>query len=242
MSRYNSRLRGLQRLLLIHRDGNKCSLCPVRGLPTREDGTYDLELVRSVRAGAVKEFEGQKPLDVHHLDGNETHNTPKNIRLACHSCNMKEIHRNNLRTKNDSGHVNVRVRVKTNSGRSGAQEARSFESTDTIRKASTMRPLFRAYCVRRLIDGQPEVEDICNSFPKFVENEFGLIGWGSDRTCMRYLSYETSSEGDMFIETTPSGLQILKFRDSKDYEQLKNYQLPSLDDLRGSEGEGDKDK
>ncbi len=164
----------------------------------------------------------------HHIDGNKNNNRRENQEWVCLACHEKinKIQQTGRPLKTTgiqltkSGGRNVRACV--DKGGQGAIN----ETTETIRKSKVMRPLFKIYLIIRLIEGRSEVEDICNSFPMFVEKEYGLIGWGSDRTCRRYLNYLCSSEGDFRLESTTSGVDIVKFKHPEDYEHYKGTKLP----------------
>lgn len=79
MYRLQSSIRYWQRECLKQRDGNKCSLCSALG--EREN------------------------LEVDHIDGNRSNNSPENLRLLCHPCNVAEWRRTRNRVLERSGNA-----------------------------------------------------------------------------------------------------------------------------------------
>src|SRR6266851_1807813 len=66
-SRLTSTTRYWQRLYLGGRDGETCNVCKVS--------------------------ESEKSMEVDHVDGDPYNNAPENLRLLCHSCNVREYYR-----------------------------------------------------------------------------------------------------------------------------------------------------
>lgn len=163
----------------------------------------------------------------HHIDGNRKNNVKSNQAWVCITCHNKvsKIQQKGRPLKNEKIQLTESRRsvcVRADEERPDAH----IETTESITSSRVLRPLFKPYLIRRLVEGRPEVKDICRSFPKFVEKEYGLIGWGSDSGCYRYLGYECSSEGEFKIVTNQSGIRVVQFKNPENYAIFKDTKLP----------------
>lgn len=223
MSRYNSKKRGLQRLLLIQRDGNKCVFCGVEGFEKpflQKNGKYDLGLIKKER-----ESEREKParhvLDLHHDCKEPNCETPSHWMLACHRCNCK--HRDSTHHIAEdlglnSGHEEVCVSV------SESEESSQYsESVSTGRPATpeTMRNIMLTrnwvpYLVFMIEGKNPEVMKIVNGFRAFMKKEHGR-DWGSSVTAKRYIDETCDFEGqdthlkEFKIVSQPNGTEVVQY-------------------------------
>ncbi len=200
MSRFESRIRGFQRLYLIERDGNKCSLCDVKGLPTRPDSRYDLSLLRR----AKERGDAEKPLCVEHIDGNKGNDHRDNLRVSCQSCNMKEFYKLQRGSRPRSSHVE-------REGENPDATTRIKQSVDYQQGSPEMQVNdyaeleFRNYIIARIkIEGEVEKED--------------AIGSGAERAgvsinaCRNYLIKMVSKEGPCIEIKLPSKTRVIRLK------------------------------
>lgn len=169
-------------LYLVGRDGAKCSICGNK--------------------------EKRVKLEIDHMDGNPANHDHLNLRLLCHSCNIKTAISQNKESRHkhhgvcverEGENLDATTRIKQNVDyQNGSKEMQANDYFE---------PEFRSWLTAKLLN-QKEIE------------KDDAIASGAERTgasinaCRNYLLKFTSNEGPAYEEKLPSKTKVVRLKKS----------------------------
>ncbi len=165
---------------LIERDGNKCSLCGKK--------------------------EKDVKLEIDHINGNPSNQDPKNLRLLCHSCNIKNaIHLNQKSRHKHHGVFVEREGEKLDATTKYKQKIKYYEGSIEMQANECYELEFRSWLTAYL-----------KNFIEIEKEE--AIASGAERTgasinaCRNYLMKFTSKEGPGYIFRLQSKTRVVRLK------------------------------
>lgn len=204
MGRHESIVRGLQRMALVLRDGNKCILCGQEGFETpvlRGDGRYDLDLVQRERERGTD----KTMLDVEDKDQKDRRKRATDLselRLTCRSCNMKvfyEAYPKTSRSRSGEVHVCGDVAGGVLSPSVDARRTSSEERSDRIKLK------LKEYLWKVAVPNEEREEDILINAPVFIDERKpaspSAVGrWLAIFTRSRYYPFRFNEAGRIYLD------------------------------------------
>ncbi len=173
---------------LIERDGKKCMLCGNEA----------------------------KSLEIDHINGNPADHNPSNLRLLCHSCNVKtSMHKTRDSRCKDHGVFVEREGEKLDATTEYKNKIKYYEGSPEMQANECYELAFRNWLIAYLINyGEIEKEEAIAS---------GAERTGASINAVRnYLMKFTSIEGIGFIFKLPSKTRVVRLKEQYLKEINKN--------------------
>ena len=181
---------------LLERDGEKCSLC-------------------------INNEKGAK-LEIDHIDGNPANHDHLNLRLLCHSCNIKTVIGRNKKPRHKHHGVFVERDIKNLDATTRIKQKVDYQKGSKEMQANDYYELgFRNWLTAKLLNRKEIEKD--DAIASGAE-----ITGASINACRNYLLKFTSNEGPAYEAKLPSKTRVVRLKER--YLNKINSIVGNIDD------------